>query len=233
MNTSSDSFGRRLRMERERREIPLETIAASTKIKRSLLVDLERDDLSKWPQGIFGRGFVREYAASIGLAPEPVVAEFVRLFAEQQPGELQTPTSAESDQELRLTLAEGGRHPLASMALRLTAAALEAGAIAAAAQALTWSAGLNFWTVCGTASLTYYGLAAACWEGRSPASRWLRSDRSRRDTSDQPARSRSRDLLGLLVQQAQMHRLDPQQSGMSTHVAAENLRSATGIILPS
>ena len=232
MNTSSDSFGRRLRMERERREIPLETIAASTKIKRSLLADLERDDLSKWPQGIFGRGFVREYAASIGLPPEPVVAEFVKLFAEQQPGELQPPKSAESDHELRLTLAEGGRPPLTSIALRVTAAALEAGVIVAAAQAFTWSTGLNFWTVCGIASLTYYGLASACWE-RSPASQWLRSDRRRRDASDQPARSRSRDLLGLLVQQAQMHRLDTQQSAMSTHAAAENLRSATGIILPS
>jgi transcriptional regulator with XRE-family HTH domain len=226
MNTSSDSFGRRLKMERESREIPLETIAASTKIKRSLLADLERDDLSKWPQGIFGRGFVREYAASIGLAPEPVVAEFVRLFAEQQPGELQTSTSTEFEHQLRLTLADGGRNPLASIALRVTTAALEMGAIAAAAQALAWSTGLNFWTVCGTASLTYYGLASACWEG-SPASRWLRSDRRRRDASDEPARSRSRDLLGLLVQQAQIHRLDTQQSAMSAHAAAaENLRSA-------
>jgi transcriptional regulator with XRE-family HTH domain len=227
MNTSPDSFGRRLKMERERREIPLESIAASTKIKRSLLADLERDDLSKWPQGIFGRGFVREYAASIGRAPEPVVAEFVRLFDAQQPGELQTLTFAEPAHELRLTLADRGRDRLASIALRVATAALEVGAIAAAAQAVAWSTGLNFWTVCGTASLTCYGLAAA-WRERSPAWRWLQGDRQR-DEREEPARSRPRDLLELLVHQATPHRAISTRAG----AAAENLQSATGLILPS
>ena len=49
MNTASLSFGRRLRLSRERLGISLEAIAASTKINRSLLADLERDDVSKWP----------------------------------------------------------------------------------------------------------------------------------------------------------------------------------------
>ena len=69
MDTAFDSFGRRLRSERERRGIVLESIAASTKIKASLLADLERGDLSNWPRGIFRRAFVREYAASVGFAP--------------------------------------------------------------------------------------------------------------------------------------------------------------------
>ncbi len=67
MNTALQSFGQRLRLARERLGIPIETIAESTKIKRSLFADLERGDLSKWPSGIYRRAFVREYAAMIGL----------------------------------------------------------------------------------------------------------------------------------------------------------------------
>ena len=207
MNTSSDSFGRRLKLERQRRGISLESIAASTKIKRSLLVDLERDNLSKWPQGIFGRSFVREYAASIGLSPEPVVAEFVRLFAEQQTGEVQSQPSAEPA-ELRLSLADGGRESLAVTAARMAAAALEACLVAAGAQAVAWSTGLNFWTVCGTASLSYYGIASACW-GRSPASRWLQRDHKTAAAGGEPVRTDSRGMLELLVERAGLESYTP------------------------
>ena len=83
MNTASLSFGRRLRSGRERLGISLEAIAASTKINRSLLADLERGDVSKWPGGIYRRAFVREYAAAIGLPAEEVLAEFSELFPEE------------------------------------------------------------------------------------------------------------------------------------------------------
>ena len=55
----SDSFGARLRQERERRQIPLKSIAEGTKIGISLLEGLERDDVSRWPSGIFRKSFVR------------------------------------------------------------------------------------------------------------------------------------------------------------------------------
>src|ERR1700676_2942660 len=42
---AEESFGRRLRSERERRRITLELIAANTKIGVGLLKGLERDDL--------------------------------------------------------------------------------------------------------------------------------------------------------------------------------------------
>ncbi len=71
------SFGARLRLQRERQQVALTTIAEQTKIKLSLLEGLERDDVSHWPEGIFRRGFVRAYAQAIGLAPDPVVREFL------------------------------------------------------------------------------------------------------------------------------------------------------------
>jgi cytoskeletal protein RodZ len=74
------SFGPRLRQERERRQISLTSIAANTKISQSLLEGLERDDVSRWPSGIFRRSFVRSYATAIGLNADDVVREFAERF---------------------------------------------------------------------------------------------------------------------------------------------------------
>ena len=76
----SDSFGARLRHQRERQDIALNTIAEQTKIKLSLLDALERDDVSHWPAGIFRRAFVRAYAHAIGLNPDVVVREFLEVY---------------------------------------------------------------------------------------------------------------------------------------------------------
>lgn len=78
----TESFGARLRRQRERRLITLAHIASTTKIKASLFEGLERDDVSKWPAGIFRRSFVRAYAEAIGLDPNEVCREFVARFPE-------------------------------------------------------------------------------------------------------------------------------------------------------
>jgi len=75
----TESFGARMREQRERRQIALTDIADRTKINRSLLEGLERDDLSNWPAGIFRRSFLRVYAQAIGLEPESVVREFLEV----------------------------------------------------------------------------------------------------------------------------------------------------------
>ena len=72
-----DSFGGRLRQQRERQQIALNTIAEQTKIKLSLLEALERDDVSHWPTGIFRRAFIRSYAHAVGLPPDDVVRDFL------------------------------------------------------------------------------------------------------------------------------------------------------------
>jgi transcriptional regulator with XRE-family HTH domain len=73
------SFGARLRQERERQQIALTTIAEQTKIGLPLLEALERDDVSRWPAGIFRRAFIRAYAHSIGLEPDVAVREFLEV----------------------------------------------------------------------------------------------------------------------------------------------------------
>jgi transcriptional regulator with XRE-family HTH domain len=74
------TFGPRLRRERERRHISLESIAVNTKISLSLLEALERDDVRRWPSGIFRRSFLRSYAQAIGLDPGEVLREFLERF---------------------------------------------------------------------------------------------------------------------------------------------------------
>ena len=74
------TFGPRIRQERERRQISLKSIAETTKISRSLLEALERDDVSRWPTGIFRRAFVRSYAQAIGLDSDEIVREFAERF---------------------------------------------------------------------------------------------------------------------------------------------------------
>lgn len=74
------SFGTRLRLQREQQQVGLDDIAERTKIKRSLLEGLERDDLSHWPGGIYRRSYVRAYAQAIGLTPDPLVREFLEIY---------------------------------------------------------------------------------------------------------------------------------------------------------
>jgi cytoskeletal protein RodZ len=71
-----DDLGARLKQARESRGIPLSDIATRTKISVTALEALERNDLSRLPGGIFGRAFVRSYAAELGLEPDKTVEEF-------------------------------------------------------------------------------------------------------------------------------------------------------------
>jgi transcriptional regulator with XRE-family HTH domain len=78
--SEQETFGPRLRRERERRGISLETLAVLTNVSVELWMGLESNDFSKWPGGIFARAFVRDYAKAIGLDAKEVVDDFCRLF---------------------------------------------------------------------------------------------------------------------------------------------------------
>jgi transcriptional regulator with XRE-family HTH domain len=76
----TDSFGARLRRERDRRTIDIAQVAARTKIKASLFEALERNDVSQWPAGLFRRSFIRAYAEAVGLDPKATLSEFMLNF---------------------------------------------------------------------------------------------------------------------------------------------------------
>jgi hypothetical protein len=74
------AFGPNLRRVRIQRGVSLESISADTKVGIALWAGLERNDLSRWPTGIYARAYVRAYAQAIGLDPESTVDEFCRAF---------------------------------------------------------------------------------------------------------------------------------------------------------
>ena len=61
-----DTFGPRLRRERERRGISLDTIVTLTNVSLDLWQGFESNDFSRWPTGLYARAFVRDYAKAVG-----------------------------------------------------------------------------------------------------------------------------------------------------------------------
>jgi transcriptional regulator with XRE-family HTH domain len=91
-----ETFGARLRQQREQKQIALRSIAEQTKISMSLLEGLERDDVSQWPGGIFRRAFVRSYAEQIGLDPTVTASEFLQIYPDPA-GVLSGPAEAPAE----------------------------------------------------------------------------------------------------------------------------------------
>jgi transcriptional regulator with XRE-family HTH domain len=154
------AFGARLRLQRERQGISLAAIADSTKIKLSLLAELERGDVSHWPRGIYRRAHMRDYAAAIGAPSEPLVAEFVRLFPEDgMPPDDGTVMSA--PEPMRLTFPEA-QHVAAQRAFASVGEAVgELAVVLAAGVGLSFALGTSVMAACGATALVYYPLATA------------------------------------------------------------------------
>ena len=172
MNERQQEFVARLRQQRERRGVTLDSIAERTKIKRSLLVALEQNNLSRWPEGIFRRAYIRSYADAIGLAPDRTVAEFQDLFRD----ETATPGGSSRDLDesnpLTLTFAGEVRAGRTVLAKRAMAVAMELAVVLLAGSAASLAAGTGFWTTSGVVALLYYPVATGAF-GQTLAVRLL------------------------------------------------------------
>jgi transcriptional regulator with XRE-family HTH domain len=169
----SQTFGSRLRAERERRGISLDSIAEKTKIKKSFLESLERGDFSKWPAGtVFRRAYVRDYATAIGLSPESVIVDFIRLSPVED-----EPIVAPSPLTLTFDTVPTRRSMLD--ARRAWAAAIDAGGLLVLGAILALLTGASIWTTAGALAFVYYPAAYAMW-GRSVAARYFDARATRR-----------------------------------------------------
>jgi hypothetical protein len=158
----------RLKRERERRQIPLSSISANTKISVSLFQSLERGDVSRWPSGIFRRAFIRAYANAIGLDPDEVTSEFLEHFPDpnqpMRPAASGAPASSSTrpvdSSGLRLKLADAptpfvsGRL-LGGMGQRFAAVACDGGVLAAIAICV-FILSEKFWLPFAIAMIGYY-----------------------------------------------------------------------------
>lgn len=75
-----EAFGPNLRRARIQRGVSLEQIAAQTNVSEVLWASMEKNDFSRWPNGIFARAYIRDYAKIVGVDPDATVDEFCRWF---------------------------------------------------------------------------------------------------------------------------------------------------------
>jgi transcriptional regulator with XRE-family HTH domain len=192
-----DTFGPRLRAERERRGISIETIASVTKVGGDMWDGLERNDFSRWPSGIFARAFVRDYARAIGLDADEVVDEFCRLFPL---GDRRASRLIRAQAQLighDLAYADSGALPVdgdrrtarhvavdestvvrARLVARALATSLDALASLSVAAGVSAAMDINFWTIAGVITVMYYtGMTIAF--GTSPGLRVVEALRQR------------------------------------------------------
>src|SRR5262249_28836205 len=80
--SARDAFGPNLRRTRIQRGVSLQQIAHETKVSEDLWDGLEHNDFERWPNGIFARAYIREYARLIGVDPDATVDEFCRWFTQ-------------------------------------------------------------------------------------------------------------------------------------------------------
>jgi transcriptional regulator with XRE-family HTH domain len=185
-----DTFGPRLRSERERRGISLGTIVTVTKVGADLWIGLERNDFSKWPSGIFARAFVRDYAKAIGLDADELVDEFCRLFPEIGDRRVARIIKAQAElighdpervDEASLLPPQGDRRSVARerkaevrarrlrLAPRTVSAAIDIAGTLVLAAAGSAIAGAGYWASTGIAGLVYFSLSTIV-TGASPGS---------------------------------------------------------------
>jgi cytoskeletal protein RodZ len=62
-----ETVGRRLQKARQAKDLSVDEVAAATKIRPERIVDLEADDLSRFPSLVYARSFLLKYAKYLGV----------------------------------------------------------------------------------------------------------------------------------------------------------------------
>lgn len=81
------TFGRYLIRAREQRRLSLDDVAHLTKIRRAILEALETDARRDLPEKVFVLGYVRSYAAAVGLDVEATVRRFQATWLDEGPSD--------------------------------------------------------------------------------------------------------------------------------------------------
>lgn len=79
---ASGPVGQTLRDAREAQGLGVDDVAARLRLMRRQIEAMEADDFDSLGQPVFARGFVRNYARLLGLAPDPLLADMGGATAE-------------------------------------------------------------------------------------------------------------------------------------------------------
>jgi len=82
---SPRSLGARLKAARLQKNVSLSEAAEATRIKKTQLEMIEADQFDRFAAPIYVKGFLRIYSEYLGLDPEQVVAEYVRMYGAARP----------------------------------------------------------------------------------------------------------------------------------------------------
>jgi cytoskeleton protein RodZ len=124
-----ESFGARLKRERERRKITLGDISISTKIGTRFLLAIEEEHFDQLPGGIFNKAFVRAYAHHLGIDEDQAIADYMAASGTNLPqpqaatDEVPDPQIAALAANLKVETGPAFRIPWGTMALVLLIAA--------------------------------------------------------------------------------------------------------------
>src|SRR5215471_21144512 len=79
------NIGTRLREARESRGLTLHQVAKSTKVSITTLQHIESNQFDHLPEGIYLKGYLRAFAAEVGLNPDDVVNEYMGQHPAEAP----------------------------------------------------------------------------------------------------------------------------------------------------
>jgi len=179
------SFGAELRHERERRGVTLETVAASTMIRISILKDLEANGPSSVSHDFYRRALLRAYATAIGVPSAAILAEYYQHY----------PATGAGEGALRLTIEPDARWSERTVS-RMLCVVADTCVVLLLAAIITQSTGTNLWVIGGAVALAYHAVSTAAL-GCSPASWYANSvmlgGHTRRPRSREDSRLASAD----------------------------------------
>ena len=91
-----------LRQARQARGLTLQQISQQTKVPPAVLEHIEHNRFDRLPGGVFTKGYLRAFAASVGVNGEQVVQEFVRQSAPPPPAAVAPPPVVRRELSLRV-----------------------------------------------------------------------------------------------------------------------------------
>jgi len=78
------TVGEVLKQEREAKFYSIDEIEKATKIRKELLIALEKDEYHKLPPTTFVQGFIKNYGRFLGLDPNKLLAIYKRDFSDRK-----------------------------------------------------------------------------------------------------------------------------------------------------
>ena len=90
------TFGQTLRQAREAKGYTLSQVAQETHILVQIIEGMENEDFHRIPAAIYGRGFVKAFAACVDLDPQPLIREFMDIYEGRRAPAVQVRTVPEA-----------------------------------------------------------------------------------------------------------------------------------------